>query len=116
MKTLNYTRIPALLALLAVAACDDAGTDLAFEDLTPEEELELAVLADPGSFDIAVELTDVSKTHPETTRRLRAQLLARLEEQRERAEQLGGGARPQTRATDPSILEQLRALGYLVEP
>ncbi len=61
------------------------------------------------------ELTDVSKTHPETTRRLRTQLLARLEELRERAEQLGGGARPQTRATDPSILEQLRALGYAEE-
>jgi arylsulfatase A-like enzyme len=61
------------------------------------------------------ELTDVSNRHPETTRRLRAQLLAQLEEQRKRAERLGGGARPQTRATDPSILEQLRALGYLEE-
>ncbi|MBW1684531.1 MAG: hypothetical protein JRS35_05640, partial [Deltaproteobacteria bacterium] len=61
------------------------------------------------------ELTDVSNRHPETTRRLRAQLLAQLEEQRKRAERLGGGARPQTRATDPAILEQLRALGYLEE-
>jgi arylsulfatase len=61
------------------------------------------------------ELTDVSRRHPETTRRLRAQLLARLEEQRERGEHLSDGTRPQTRATDPSILEQLRALGYLEE-
>ena len=60
------------------------------------------------------ELSDVSKQHPETTRRLRAQLHARLEEQRKRAEHLGG-ARPQTRVTDPLILEQLRALGYLEE-
>jgi arylsulfatase len=59
------------------------------------------------------ELTDVSERHPETTRRLRAQLLARLEEQRERAKELGGEAGPQTRAADPAILEQLRALGYL---
>jgi arylsulfatase A-like enzyme len=61
------------------------------------------------------ELSDISKRHPETTRRLRAQLLARLEEQRKRAEHLGGRARPQTRATDPSILEQLLTLGYLWE-
>jgi arylsulfatase len=61
------------------------------------------------------ELTDVSRRHPETTRRLRTQLLGQLEAQRRRAEQLGGGARPHTRATDPSILEQLRALGYLEE-
>jgi arylsulfatase len=61
------------------------------------------------------ELTDVSRGNPETTRRLRAQLFAQLEEQQERAEHLGGGAGPQTRATDPAILEQLRALGYLEE-
>jgi arylsulfatase len=61
------------------------------------------------------ELTDVSRQHPETTQRLRAELVAQLEEQTKRAEQLGGGNRPQTRATDPSILEQLRALGYLEE-
>ena len=61
------------------------------------------------------ELADVSKRHPETTRQLRTQLIVQIEEQQERAEHRSRGARPRTQATNPSILEQLRALGYLEE-
>ena len=52
-------RISALLALFAVAACDGSGTDPGFDDLTAEQQLELSVLEDEGSFDAAIEMISV---------------------------------------------------------
>lgn len=60
MQTLKNLRISAVLALFALAACDDVGTEPALQELTPNEELELAVLADQGAFDDAVEVATVS--------------------------------------------------------
>ncbi|MDA0328657.1 MAG: HEPN domain-containing protein [Gemmatimonadetes bacterium] len=60
MRMLIKPRFLGLLGILAVAACDDIGTDLGFEDLTAEQQLELAVLADEASFDVAVTMTSVS--------------------------------------------------------
>jgi hypothetical protein len=59
MKTLRDLRFLALSALMAAVACDDSGTELALDQVTPAEALELAVLADEGSFDVAVTLTTV---------------------------------------------------------
>ncbi|MDH3206766.1 MAG: HEPN domain-containing protein [Gemmatimonadota bacterium] len=59
MKTWMMHRNLALLGLLAVAACDQVGTGLFNDDLTPDEVLELTVLEDEGSFDIPVEITTV---------------------------------------------------------
>ena len=60
MYTLKNLRLTALLALFAVAACDDVGTHPALQELTPGEQLELAVLDDPGSYDVATEVAAVS--------------------------------------------------------
>jgi len=60
MHTLRNLRFTALLALFAVAACDDVATDPALEELTAEEQLELSVLADEGSYDVATEVATVS--------------------------------------------------------
>ncbi len=60
MKTLRDLRFLCLSAMLSVAACDDSGTDPALDHVTPAEELELAVLADEGSFDVAMTLTSVT--------------------------------------------------------
>ena len=61
MKTQRTQRILALLGVFAIAACDDSGTELFFDDdLTVQEQMELAVLADPGSFEIALELTQAT--------------------------------------------------------
>ena len=60
MRTLTNRRFLALFGLFAVAACDDSSTDMAFDELTYQEQLELAVLADQGSFDIAADLTQVT--------------------------------------------------------
>jgi arylsulfatase A-like enzyme len=59
------------------------------------------------------ELTDVSREHEDVLAALRGELTARLEAQRARATQLRGSEAPRTRAADPAIQEQLRALGYL---
>ncbi len=59
------------------------------------------------------ELTDVSREHQDVAAALRGELAARLEAQRARATELRGGEAPETRAADPAIQEQLRALGYL---
>jgi len=59
MRTLKNRRSLALFGLLAFAACDDVATDVAFDELTTQEQLELAVLADQASFDIATDLTQV---------------------------------------------------------
>ena len=60
MLRLENLRPFALLALFAVAACDDVTTDPAFEELTAAEQLELAILADQGSYDVATEVAMVS--------------------------------------------------------
>ena len=61
MKTHRAQRILALLGVFALAACDDSGTELAFDDiLTLEEQMELEVLGDPGSLEIALELTQAT--------------------------------------------------------
>ena len=59
-KTTKMThRALALAGVLAVAACDQVGTGPAANDLTPDEQLELAVLEDEGSYDLPIELTSV---------------------------------------------------------
>jgi len=50
-----------MIGLLAVAACDEAGTGPLMEELTPAEALELAVLEDEASYGIPVELTAVEE-------------------------------------------------------
>ena len=60
MQTLRDLRFLPLCGLLAIAGCDDVGTDLAFDELTARQQLALSVLADPGSFDIATDLTTVA--------------------------------------------------------
>ncbi len=72
----------------------------------PREEL-YDLRADP------FELTDVSREHEEVVAALRSELAARLAAQRARATQLRGSEALETRAADPAIQEQLRALGYL---
>jgi HEPN domain-containing protein len=59
MKIPQNLRFLALLGLFSMAACDET-TDLAFDDLTPAQQLELAVLSDQASFDIASDLTTLT--------------------------------------------------------
>jgi HEPN domain-containing protein len=59
MKTWMTYRALALFGVLAIAACDQAGTGPFLDGLTPDEELELAVLEDEGAYDIALEVTTV---------------------------------------------------------
>ena len=60
MRIHRISRFSALLALFAVAACDDVVVDPALEEMAPAEIAELAVLADEGSFDVAVDMTSVA--------------------------------------------------------
>lgn len=60
MKIPMKLRLPALLALLAAVACDDLATDPAFQELTADEQLELAVLADDGSYQVATEVAAIT--------------------------------------------------------
>lgn len=60
MQPLKNLRRFALLALFAGAACDDVATDPALEQLTEAEQLELAVLADQGSYGVATEVAAVT--------------------------------------------------------
>ncbi|MDX1494448.1 MAG: HEPN domain-containing protein [Longimicrobiales bacterium] len=60
MQPLKNLRLTALLALFAVAACDDVSTDPGLLQLTDAEQLELAVLADQGSYDVATEVATVA--------------------------------------------------------
>jgi len=59
MRKRAHSRTLALLGLLAVGACDESSADPSIENLSAEEQLELAILADQASFDIAVDLTSV---------------------------------------------------------
>ena len=61
------------------------------------------------------ELEDVSVEHPETTRKLSALLEREFSALAERGRALRGGEEPATRPEDPAILEQLKALGYVVD-
>ncbi len=60
MKAFPNRRVPALLLLLGVAACDDVATDPIADQPTAEQLLELSVLEDQGSFDIASDLSNVA--------------------------------------------------------
>jgi hypothetical protein len=60
MKSTRIQAFLALIGVLALAACDAVGTGPALDDLTVQEQQELEVLSDPGSFDIALELTETT--------------------------------------------------------
>lgn len=60
MRTRKNHAFLALLGVFALAACDDVGTETLLDDLTLQEQAELAVLSDPGSFEVALELTEAS--------------------------------------------------------
>ncbi len=61
------------------------------------------------------ELSDLADSKPQETAMLRRQLEARLDELRARGEALRSGRPPTTVEASPEVLEQLRALGYLVD-
>jgi hypothetical protein len=69
MNNVRNLRFSALMALFAVAACDDSGTDPSFDDLTREQQLELSVLEDQGSFDAAIIMSSVTGEVATTMRR-----------------------------------------------
>ena len=61
MNTLKNKGLVALFGALALAACGETDVaDLEIDALTPEEQSELEVLTDPGSFEIALELTETT--------------------------------------------------------
>jgi len=61
MSTLKNRGILPLLAALALGACAESdGLEPAIDALTPDERAELAVLTDPGSFEVALELTEAT--------------------------------------------------------
>ncbi len=61
------------------------------------------------------ELHDLAEEKPQETAVLRQQLEARVAELRARGEALRSGRPPATVDASPEVLEQLRALGYLVD-
>lgn len=60
MKLLQKHRMWALLAVLALPACDESGVDPLDSELTADEAAELALLEDQGSLEIAFELTETT--------------------------------------------------------
>ena len=60
MKNLRQSPLPALLVAFALAGCDNIGTDPGFDQLTPDQQLELSVLEDVGSFAAIVEMTSIT--------------------------------------------------------
>lgn len=60
MNTHRLTRAAAMIALLSAVACDDTADIVDFDDLTPEEQIELSVLEDQGAWEIAVDVASVS--------------------------------------------------------
>jgi len=60
MKQMTTHRLLALLAVFALPACGESTVEPLDASLTVDEALELALLEDPGSLDIVVELTDAT--------------------------------------------------------
>jgi HEPN domain-containing protein len=60
MKQMTTHRLLALLAVFALPACGESTVEPLDASLTVDEALELALLEDPGSRDIVVELTDAT--------------------------------------------------------
>ena len=60
MRSLRIRGFLALLGVWAVAACGESGAEPLFDDLTAEERTELEVLADEGSFEVALELSEAT--------------------------------------------------------
>jgi len=60
MKQMTTHRLLALLAVLAVGACDEGGTDPTDAGLSLDDAAELALIEDQGSMDAAVELVGVT--------------------------------------------------------
>ena len=61
------------------------------------------------------ELHDVARAQPERVKALSKALIREIELRRERGLALRDGNEPATRAEDPAVLEQLKALGYVVD-
>jgi len=60
MHTRRYLRCTPLLGLFALVACEEGGTGPALRDLSLDEQAELSVLEDQGSYDVAVEVAGVA--------------------------------------------------------
>ena len=61
MKSLANKGLTTLLAVFVLATCGETDfAELQLDDLSPEEQVELEVLTDQGSFEIALELTETS--------------------------------------------------------
>jgi HEPN domain-containing protein len=60
MKQMRTRRMWALLAVLALPACDESGVGLLDGEPTPDEAAELALLEDQGSLEIPFELTETT--------------------------------------------------------
>ena len=60
MKTLHKLRILSLLPVFALAACGESTTDPDVDELTAAELVELSMLTDEGSDEIASELSSIS--------------------------------------------------------
>ena len=56
MRTTKAYQVAALLGVFALAACEDSGLQVDLATLDTEEKVELALLGDPSTVDIAVEL------------------------------------------------------------
>ncbi len=61
------------------------------------------------------ELHDVALAQPQRVKALSEALTREIELRRERGLALRAGKQPETRAEDPAVLEQLKALGYVVD-
>ena len=66
MRTVETRGFLALLGLLALAGCAEAGTQVPIDGLTPDEVAELAVVADAASLDVASEV-HAAATDPQAT-------------------------------------------------
>lgn len=60
MKSLKFQAFLALFGVFALAACGESGSELLLDELTLEEEAELAVLTDDGAYDVGLEVTEVA--------------------------------------------------------
>jgi HEPN domain-containing protein len=60
MKSLRIHAFLALFGVFALAACGESGSELLLDELTLEEEAELAVLMDDGAYEVGLELTEVA--------------------------------------------------------